>query len=199
MVLPAHGTAGVARQPSQWQTAQLGEATLDSRVAPRFVDQPERLVKEDRDLRTQAQDEVVGDTRFGLRQSAPTGILLIARPSRRAPTIREVAVEIDAAGVLARASGGSVGVEVVQHPQIDASREGDGVQATCHRDSRTLISVNATHDENSAAGEGFPQLLDADRSMLDGMTEQHHPMYPTRYGGVSLWCRHTIRTATGRR
>ena len=46
MVLPAHGAAGVAREPSQWQTAQLGEATLDSRVAPRFIYQPERLVKE---------------------------------------------------------------------------------------------------------------------------------------------------------
>jgi hypothetical protein len=67
MVLPPHRAAGVARQPSQWQAAQLGEAALDPGVPARFVDESERLMKEDRDLRMQAQYEPVGDARLGLR------------------------------------------------------------------------------------------------------------------------------------
>jgi hypothetical protein len=183
MILPPHCAAGVARQPSQWQAAQLGEATLEEGVASRFVNDSEWLVKEDRDPRPQAQDEPVGDARFGLRQGTRARILLIARCPRGAPPVGEVAIEINAVGVLARIGSGSVRVEVVEDPQIDAPRDGHGVKATGHRYPRALISVDSTHDQDSAARERISQLLRADRPVLDGVPEQQRLTHRTGAGG----------------
>jgi hypothetical protein len=81
-------------------------------------------MKEDRDLRMQTKDEPVGNARFGLRKRARAGILLIAGPSCGPPAVGEVAVEINAAGILARTGGCPIWVEVGQDPQIDALRDG---------------------------------------------------------------------------
>jgi hypothetical protein len=113
-------------------------------------------MKEDRDLRAQAQDQPIGDERFGLRQRARAGILLIARSSSGTPAVGKVAIEIDAAGVLACVGGGPVGVQVIQDPQIDAPRDGHGVQATGNGDPRALVPMDATHDEDSTAGDRIP-------------------------------------------
>ncbi len=86
----------------------------------------------DRDLRTQAQDEPVGDACLRLGQRARAGVLLIARPSRRKPAVGEVAIEVDPVCVLARVCRGPIGVEIVDDPQVDALWSARRLQAPRH-------------------------------------------------------------------
>ena len=59
-----------------------------------------------------------------------SGILLVPRPTDRAPSIREVPVEVHPTSVLPGAGAEPVGVQVADHPEVDGGRR-RGDQGTC--------------------------------------------------------------------
>jgi hypothetical protein len=157
----------IARQAAQRQAADGREAALEGDVAPRLVREGQRLVEPHRQPRAQTQDERVRQPRLGLGQRPGARVLLVAGPSSRPPLPGEVAVDVDAVGILARASGDAVGVEVVDHPQIDPGDRAGVAQRAGDRDAGRLVAVNAPDDEDGGLRVRRPDLDGRDRPVID--------------------------------
>ena len=111
MVLPPSGRARIPRQPAR---AHSGEPRISpphpAVRAGRLHHESVGLVEPDRDARLEAPYEPRSRARLRLRERTPAAV--VAAPGRaRAPPAREVAVQVDAAGVLADAQPCAVRVD----------------------------------------------------------------------------------------
>ena len=75
VVFPAHGAAWLARQPPQRQADERRESALDRDVTAGLVDDPLMLVEPDRNPRSKAEDQVIGDPALGLEERPRAGVV----------------------------------------------------------------------------------------------------------------------------
>ena len=83
-------------------------------------------------------------------------VIDVERPPAAAPAEREVAVEVHAARVLARAVGDAVRVRRAHEQQPHAGRRQNPPQARDHRVARGLVAVDRAHDQHVVAAAGSP-------------------------------------------
>src|SRR3954447_23728192 len=96
----------------------------------------------------------------------PGGLLAAAR-AERPPGVGEVAIEVHAVGVAARAGCYAVRVEVGDDPQIRAGPEGSTGERMSHRDPGCLVAVDTADDERDPGGVSAAQLDGVDRAPQD--------------------------------
>src|SRR5260221_5834545 len=94
-----------------------------------------------------------------------------------APAPGEVAVQVDAVGVLASARGDAVGIEVFDHPQQGLLRSRPGLETAGDGRSRPLVPVEATDDEKPPAGVRVAERAGCDRSPLHRVTDTQPPAH----------------------
>src|SRR5206468_9050742 len=123
----------------------------------------------DGDIWALAQDEPPQRPRLGLRRRARPGVV---DASEVPPAPREVAVEVDAVGVAARAGGTAVGVGAVDQEELDTGRRRDRTQRAGDRDPRPLASMDAPDDENLARRVGRADAVDDDRPPADRVADR---------------------------
>jgi hypothetical protein len=92
VVLPTRGASWVSNKTLERQPTEPRETALDPEAASRLVDDAERLVKPDGDLRSNAKDEGAGDSGLRLGERPRSGVLEIAANAERTPAPREVAI-----------------------------------------------------------------------------------------------------------
>src|SRR5438045_3811120 len=97
----------------------------------------------------------------------------------REPAPREVAVEVDAAGVLASPAPAAVGVEVVDQPGVEPMEGETPAQEPGDGDTGRLVAVDAAYDEQvSARAPQEPDLGRVDEPAARRVPEAH----PRRQG-----------------
>jgi hypothetical protein len=152
----------------EWQANQTGVSPFDPEVT-RGVHQRERLMEPDRDVGFDPPDETHGDPRLGLGCGAAPRVVPVLRP--RPPSVREVAVQVDAASVLSRVSGPAVRVQGGQDPQIEEVPRPTPPQSVGDPNAGALVTVDAPDDQDPHIVRIAP-LEDTDRSALDRLTEE---------------------------
>ena len=164
VVLPAHRTSRLARQPPERQADELCKAPLDAKVAARFVQHAEVLVEPDGDRRTDAKDETVcaPALRLGERSRAR-----IEGAAERPPRPREVAVEVDAVRVLASAARVPVRIEVLDQPEVVTGRWSQAFERLDDREARAFVAVDAADHEHRFRAVHFSAMNRLDPTTLD--------------------------------
>ncbi len=162
-VLPRDRRAVVVREVPAREAAARRVEALELRVARALHDHPQRLVVPERHARALALDEALHDLRLGLGRRAGArlvdAVLVL-------PAVREVAVEIDAVGVVARARRGAVGVRVRHEPERGAARRARAAEPLDHRPARLLVAVDGAHHEQLHARAWAAHAQRADRAIL---------------------------------
>jgi hypothetical protein len=175
-VLPARGSARrngkTAVAHSRQPCVEVGGLlALRTRAHERL-----RLVEPDRKLRADPQDQSPCDPRLGLRERLRARVRRIPPPAERPPAGGEIAIEVDTARVLADAEPESVRVELVHDPQVGVRRRRPGRQKPRHGEARTLVAVDAAHDEDAALARGLAELERTDRAAAHGVPKQLAPL-----------------------
>ena len=146
MVLPRRDRAWRAVEELEAHAHQASVSALDRGIAARPVHEVRVLVVPDRQRRPLPEDEAVDGARLGFGQRARAGV--IGPAGQRPPAVGEVAVEVDAVGVLARVGGAAVGVELVHQPEGHAARSGGTAECPGHSLARGLVPVDAADDQD---------------------------------------------------
>ena len=123
MVLPVRRRSA---RPADGAESHPGEARVSSRgrhARPPRANQRLRLVEPDRDRGPDPADESSGGARLRLRERPRPRVLRVSGAAAGPPLGREVAVEVDASGVLSPSEGEAVRVEVGDDPEIDRGEE----------------------------------------------------------------------------
>ena len=76
---------------------------------------------------------------------------VVGRIRDRLPLVGEVAVEVDAVGVLTGVGGGAVGVHLGHEPQLDALDDRRALERGDDREAGALVAVDAADHEDLAA------------------------------------------------
>src|SRR2546430_6376752 len=103
------------------------------------------------------------DPRLALRQGVRAGVV---GPEQRPPAPGEVAVQVDAVGILARVSSDSVRIQVGDDPEIEIAGRAPLEQPRDRTPAR-LVAVDATDDQD-APPRPVPDLNRGDRPALPG-------------------------------
>src|SRR6185437_3261108 len=104
--------------------------------------------KPDRDPGLSPQDERVRDARLGLREGMRTRILEVSGRAEWPPAEGEVAIEVDAMGVLPGPGRDSVGIEVLDHDNQRLRGWGGGRQPLRDRHTGALVPMDVTDHEH---------------------------------------------------
>src|SRR5439155_24928175 len=118
-----------------------------SGTRPPGPDEVHVVVEPDRQPRPEAQDQVVSDPRLTLRERVRAGIVGIPRAAAATPLRRPVGVQVDAAAILARATGEPVGVQVGDEPKVEARP--DPLERAKDRDTGTPGSMDAADHKHA--------------------------------------------------
>ena len=157
-VEPARGQADAARVGAR-QRPVAGAGQVDER---------ERLVVGERERGPLAPDEPLQRARLGLGRGPAAGEVRVERPPAGAPVAREVAVEVDAARVLARAGGDPVGVRGADEQQPDARGRRRRAQPRDHRVPGGLVAVDRADHEHRGRRGRVADALDGQRAVARG-------------------------------
>ena len=151
VVLPVRGRAVRPREPPEPDSGK-------ARVPPRRRDarapgahellRPTVLVVPDRRLRADAIDEAADDPRLPLRPRARARVLRVPALAERAPTRREVSIEVDAAPVLAVTAREAVGIDVRYEDEVGHADAGALADLADDRRPGALRPVDAPDDED---------------------------------------------------
>jgi hypothetical protein len=87
------------------------------------------------------------------------------------PTVREVAVQIDAPPVLASSRVGSVGVHVGNEPEVEITRQSPPTKSPHDRFSRTFVAVDAADDQHLVVTRGITEPYRNDRPVSYRFTD----------------------------
>ena len=117
----------------------------------------------DRDLRMQPLDQPKGDPALGLGQRGWPGI---EEATEWTPAPGEIAVQINAMRVPARASDQPIRVDHWDDPEIDAGRRGL-LELPRDRDACSFVSVDAADHEFALATIRVSNLIGNNRSTLN--------------------------------
>jgi hypothetical protein len=165
VVLPADRRAVVARQPAGGQPDAAGVGAHRRAVgAARQDDEPHVLVVVEREVGLDIGDERLQRTGLGLGRAARAGVVRLERPPAAGPPVREVAVEIDAAGVLARPGAHPVGVRALDEPELDTGGRREPAQPPHHRMPRRLVAVDRADHQHARGRAGIADPLDLERA-----------------------------------
>src|SRR5581483_12217771 len=117
VIVPSDRASGEVGQSLEGKVERSGELAFCPARALRVVDQAVRLVEPDREPWTCAAQERFDRPRFWFGCGSRPGVIATARGTAGPPAIGEVAVQVDAVGVAARPSDGSVRIRVGKKPQ----------------------------------------------------------------------------------
>ena len=168
-VLPARGGPAQAREPLRGQPGAAGVVAHDRGVGPaREVHEAEVLVVVDRDVGADPAHEPHQRARLGLGGRARPGVVAVERLPAAAPAAREVAVEVDAVHVLARAAREPVGVDRADRPDLHALGRRDPPQPPDHGEAGRLGAVDRARGEHAHRGVGRAAADGDDRRPAHG-------------------------------
>ena len=134
------------------------------------------LMKPDGQSRLDPEDEAPGKATLRLGQRLWAGVRGIPALSQRAPAGREVAVEVDAASVLAHAEPEAVRVEVVDDPDVRICGDRAVRKQAGHSGAGALVPVDAANDEHAAGPLRIADLERVDGTTPHRVTEQLPPL-----------------------
>ena len=139
-------------------------------------------------------DQPLERARLGLARAGAAGEVGVERPPAAGPAEREVAVEVDAARVLARAVADAVGVRGLHQPQLHAGRRLEPAQP---RDRRRGPAVSLPWIEPTTSSRSRRRRIAAARRRCsgrrsDGLSERRGAR---RAAGASSAIRNARRTA----
>jgi len=132
-------------------------------------------VKPDCDHRPDSLDQPVGSSCLGFGEGVRTGVLGVAEDSEWPPMPGEVAIEIDAAGVLPRACRRSVWVQVGNDPERCGGRWRRRGQVAGDSDARRLVAMDASHDEDGSLGMASAEVDRVDGAAVYGVADDESP------------------------
>jgi hypothetical protein len=118
------------------------------RRAARQHDEPQLLVVVDGHVRADVLDQPLQRAGLRLARGRAAREVGVERPPAAGPAEREVAVEVDAARVLARASADAIGVSGLDRPELDAGRRLGPAQPPDHRVAGALVAVDRADGEH---------------------------------------------------
>lgn len=161
VVLPVRSAPA---RPADASVRNVGDARVAARRAHARTpgaNERLRLVVPDRDVGPDAQDEPSSEARLPLGEGAGSRVLRVPSASEAAPLGPEVPVQVDAAGVLAKAGGGAVRVHLVDDPERDPAGSRCADEPARDRLSGALVAVDAADDEDPPSRV---RVADDDRS-----------------------------------
>src|SRR5713226_5209228 len=85
------------------------------------------------------------------------------------PVRREVAVQVDAVGVLPRVASVAVGIQVRDQPEVETGMP--ALQESDDRRSRAFVAVDAADDEHLLRARRIADLVRAQRPPEDAVTD----------------------------
>ena len=148
VVLPSGGGAGRKRNGLVRQARAARIQPLEGAISSPAIDQPQHLVVVERDPRLDSPDQTGGHAGLGFRKRPGSRVVGVEGLADGAPAEGEVAVEIDAAGILPCARRGAIGVEVVDQPQLHAPRRARPPQPPGHGAPGRLGAVDLSHHQH---------------------------------------------------
>jgi hypothetical protein len=163
---PGRPADGAVRLPRQTRVAPGGGAA----PAPRAHDRL-RLVVPDGHVGPHPPDQVACDPSLPLGPRPRSRVLRVPPLADRDPLGAEIAVQVDAAGVLPDAEPVSVAVEVVDDPEIEAGREGSAGESAGDLAALALVPVDAADDEDPPRAGEVTVAVHLDRAALVGAAD----------------------------
>ena len=118
----------------------------------------------DRELRPDPFDQSSDVAAFGLGQRVRSGLMKIAESSCSPPVPGKVAVQVDAAAVLARTGSKAVRVQVLEEPEPGVPLWLCVLEPPGNGDSRALVTVNAANDEDAVPVAGVSSRDNSNRA-----------------------------------
>src|SRR6266540_3411922 len=111
-----------------------------------------RLVVPDRHVRPDALDQAANAAALGLGERVGPRVVAARRRNASLPPVGEVAVEVDAVGVLASVGGDAIRVDRLDDPEIDAA----GVAVVVPQDVHDLVTLGLVTVDRA---DGQPRAL----------------------------------------
>jgi hypothetical protein len=173
VVLPARGGAAVGRQAPDRQADATGVGPHRPVAgAARQDHEAQLLVVVDREVGLDVRDQPPQRARLRLARAGAAREVGVERPPAAGPAEREVAVEVDAARVVARAAAYAVGVRGPDEPQLHARRRLAPPQPGDHRVARGLVAVDRADDEHAHRRRRVADANDPQRASFGGLAER---------------------------
>src|SRR5579884_103693 len=129
------------------------------------------LVEPDGYRRMQSQDEVLGDSAFGLGERPGAGVVdSVSRP----PVPGEVAVQVDAVRVASGPARCAVRVQVRDDPQVSLCGRCEPEQALCDPSPGAFVSVHTAEDQHFSSAGWITGFDRDDRASFDRTAEKNY-------------------------